>query len=681
VARFVELIFRANNRAAIRSLNEVATASERTARAAERSFRRQQRAIMATGSAVTSLGRTMTTLGVGMAAFGYVSAKQAVNFQTAMMRIHTQAQVPIKDLDKLSAAVLKMGASGSVQYGPTQLANALYHIESVSVGHTIPGLQKTSAAMRVLKVASQGAAVGGSDLEQTTTALMGVMATLHYKANQANQAMGLINATVGAGNMRMSDLVHALGRGVIPAFRNVGLTAQDAFAAIALVADQGTNASSAAAQLATSLHYLAGPSKQARQFLAQLGLPAQKLAMDLSGPKGLYVALSDIQKSLRGMPQWAKGEVLFSLLPGGRGRILQQVLNNLDQYGKKLPAIYKPAVTFQQAQEAQAKTMSGKLHAAWAQIQTDMTKFGTTLLPIIARYLPTFTHELQTIFGWFTNLSSGTKDFLVKMTAVFLIGGPILMGVGRMITLFGKLRDMLFLVRKAGIAAGEGEAAAAAGGGIGGAGAAEAGVAGARGGPWGILAALAGYLGYKTLVSKRHQNQINADASKVFHFIGKATGLNYAGPLINSLLSGNLGGAGNAALHIGASIPSPLSAASAIYNLFGHTGGSVTPKGIRGYASGGLVDNVPAMLQVGEGVLNRTAMSMIGVNGLNSLNSGNLAALFNGMTISSTPIYITLDGRVLARAVVQQTLRKAARGPSSLVGGALVTAGRAPISR
>jgi hypothetical protein len=34
--------------------------------------------------------------------------------------------------------------------------------------------------------------------------------------------MGLLNATVGAGNMRMGDLVQALGTGVLPARRRPG---------------------------------------------------------------------------------------------------------------------------------------------------------------------------------------------------------------------------------------------------------------------------------------------------------------------------------------------------------------------------------------------------------------------------------------------------------------------------
>lgn len=36
-------------------------------------------------------------------------------------------------------------------------------------------------------------------------------------------------------------------------------------------------------------------------------------------------------------------------------------------------------------------------------------------------------------------------------------------------------------------------------------------------------------------------------------------------------------------------------------------------------------------------------------------------------------ITVTLDGKQLAGAVLRETLKKAARGPSSLVGGSLVT--------
>lgn len=103
-----------------------------------------------------------------------------------------------------------------------------------------------------------------------------------------------------------------------------------------------------------------------------------------------------------------------------------------------------------------------------------------------------------------------------------------------------------------------------------------------------------------------------------------------------------------------------------------------TPKYL---ATGGPIgtDTVPAWLTPGEGVLSRQAMNMIGERGLNLLNSGmNPFGMGGGGPIVIEPgvVNVQLDARTIARAIVQFTLNKAARGPSSLSGGSLAT-GRA----
>jgi hypothetical protein len=61
--------------------------------------------------------------------------------------------------------------------------------------------------------------------------------------------MAALNATVGAGNMRMGDLISALGTGVLPAAKLAGLSLKDVGAALALMVDEGMQADSAATRL------------------------------------------------------------------------------------------------------------------------------------------------------------------------------------------------------------------------------------------------------------------------------------------------------------------------------------------------------------------------------------------------------------------------------------------------
>ena len=89
------------------------------------------------------------------------------------------------------------------------------------------------------------------------------------------------------------------------------------------------------------------------------------------------------------------------------------------------------------------------------------------------------------------------------------------------------------------------------------------------------------------------------------------------------------------------------------FNPFGHqggqvqgyaTGGVVPPPGIPSYATGGGVDNVPAMLQEGEYVMRRSAVESIGIENLNRMNRTGQAS--GGVNINFT-------GNVLSRDFIE----------------------------
>lgn len=85
-------------------------------------------------------------------------------------------------------------------------------------------------------------------------------------------------------------------------------------------------------------------------------------------------------------------------------------------------------------------------------------------------------------------------------------------------------------------------------------------------------------------------------------------------------------------------------------------------------------DSVPAMLTPGEGVLSRAAMQQIGQAGLTRLNMG-MGGGGEEINIRINPgtTVVKIGARELAEAVTQYALERAARGPSSLIGGALAT--------
>ncbi len=683
----------------------MAVASEQTNKSMKRSFDQTSMNMRRVGTGAQAMGRAMVAASVPLIGLGYFAAKAAISFQQNMEMIKTQAGATQAEVDKMSQSVLNLAQSGRVAQGPTQPSQGLFHLESLGL--------RGAAAFKALQAASQGAAVGNTDLESTASALGAAMVTTHTGAAGAWQMMGLLNATVGAGNMRMADLVQALQMGVIPAFQQAGLKAHDAMAAIATLTDAGYRASSASSQLSTALHFLFEPTVKATKALAGIGMSTTTMAADMHQPNGLLVALRDLKKHLDVLPGGSSGiaaeQVLGAILPGGRGRIMLTMIQNLDRYQNKLAQIQKNTNSFSEQVAATHKTAAFKLKAAWSEIQATLVKLGATLLPIIANILPKFLAIIKSIINFFTGLPPGIKKLLVDMAIFMPLAGGILLILGKFLTTFSKIRDMWIILKalapiakflelagaakkamlaflglntaltvtkaaeagaaaenlvlagsEAAVAAGAGTEAAAAGGaafsrlaassassatGALGATAATAGESAAA-----IEGAGGGALGLGTAAAGEGAGALGAGS-----LLGPAAWITGGALLLAQLFPGSA----KAAVFGSAHFLRQTAAQRARKNQFFNP--------ISGKYSSGSSSGVNAVFP-GQDVMSRAAAQ----------NTGGGATVLDQATgqtvhINPSPANFYVDGRLLARSMVQYTLRSAARGPHSQVGGSLAT--------
>jgi hypothetical protein len=152
---------------------------------------------------------------------------------------------------------------------------------------------------------------GQSDLESTTSALGAALRTNIKGTGDFRKAMATLNATVGAGNMKMDDLIGALGTGVLPAAKMAGLSLKDVGAALALMVDEGMQADAAATRLRMGFTLMASGSTSAEKALERIGLTHAKLAITLQ--RGGLIAgvrmlktTSKTRRQRRRSHKWAK---------------------------------------------------------------------------------------------------------------------------------------------------------------------------------------------------------------------------------------------------------------------------------------------------------------------------------------------------------------------------------------
>jgi len=269
-------------------------------------LQRVSRQVNTTQSTMGKLGanaRQMAT-GVGQIAGGVVriaeygavalgglvvaSEKTYMSFQAQMELIHTQAGQTQQEVVDQTKAVLDM--AHAVGTAPEELAKGLYHIESVGVSG--------AAALDILKASAIGAKIGLADMESVANAVTAIKFSGIGGVKDMVDAMEQLNAIVGVGNMRMSDLMDAFGTGILGTSKTFGVNLRSMGAALAVLTDAGVKAQPAATRMQMMFTHMAAPVAGAEKILARLGLTGTQLGQDLRGPDGVFAALDDLRTHL-----------------------------------------------------------------------------------------------------------------------------------------------------------------------------------------------------------------------------------------------------------------------------------------------------------------------------------------------------------------------------------------------
>jgi TP901 family phage tail tape measure protein len=382
------------------------------------------------GGKAAAFGTGMKTalLGVGLAAVYGVT--QAAKFQSSMTTLLTQAGVARSQFAGLEQGVLAL--AGQVGFSPTSLASALYHVESSfqSVGITGP------KALNLLKIAAEGAATGHANLVDVTNALDATIAAGVGGIKNYSQAMGALNAIVGAGDMTMQDLADAMGTGLMAQGKLYGQSLQQIGGALATLGDNNIRGAKAATDLRMSWQAIQAPMKAGIPVLQALSLQSGTLAYTMTH-KGLTAALQQFVDHLRAskVPVQDWGQIITDVFGKRAGTGIGVLIDQLDRLKSKLPDVQKGADSFGQAWVTQGKTIGQQWHDLLAGLQSLAISFGQLLLPpatkvvgVLAKFA-TFVQrhaDLAAFAGGLLALAAAFKVASVAMDA-FGKGGSLAM--------------------------------------------------------------------------------------------------------------------------------------------------------------------------------------------------------------------------------------------------------------
>lgn len=369
---------------------------------------------MEVSSAAISKAAGATLLAGG--AVAAVSVKMAADFQTATTRIRTQADASNKQVATLSKGFLSM--AGDVASTPAALADAGYHIASIGQGSL-----KTAQQLRILKIAAEGAKIGGANLTDVTNALDAAVVSGIKGVHNYSQTMGVLNSTVGAGDMSMQDMADAFGPlGAV--LKGYNVTIQQAGAALAVFGDNNLRGAAAGTALRQTVQALAVPAATGQKILQSWGITAGNLSKQLQHG-GLTSALDTLQQKMRanGVTAKEQGDALTQIFGKRAGIGLNTLMGELDRFHNKLGEVTKGATGFGSSWAGYTKTFGYALDSAKGAAQALMITLGTDLLPTatkVMKWLGTVgIPDLMKVAHWFQQNKTAAAALGLALVALW----------------------------------------------------------------------------------------------------------------------------------------------------------------------------------------------------------------------------------------------------------------------
>jgi len=346
-------------------------------------------------------------VGVGGIAIGIAAVKMASDFQRSMLLIQTQAGASAGEVKQFSKALLAM--SGQVAQSPEALATSLYHVYSTGL--------KGKQALDAVRIAAEGAKVGNSDLEETTNALTSSIASGIKGVQNYGQAMGALNAIVGAGDMKLSDLNDALGTGILTAAKVFNVSLTQVGAALAVFGDNNIRGEDAATKLRMAMQDIAQPAAHADKILAQVGLTAGQLKAALA-KGGLTSALEMLSSHMTaaGITAGKVGPFIEQAFTKKAGVGLGILIDQIQRYRQKVEEVQKGAAGFGSAWQATTQTAAFAFERLKSEAQAALITLGLHLLPVVTSVASAIGRDLPRAISAARNVLSPLGD---------LVGGAV----------------------------------------------------------------------------------------------------------------------------------------------------------------------------------------------------------------------------------------------------------------
>ena len=245
--------------------------------------------------------RAGTWSALALGGIAYESVKQFTSLNAELTQSITQAGRAANSMPFLQQTALDIAKKTGVSF--SDVGNMIYRVASATAGWN-NGLGSTNQQLaqmtrQVANLNILGGVAGGAPAEQAARVLGAVAnANLSDVGRDPTKAAALINAGTGAGDIKQSELISALGRGLLASAAAHNVSGASAISFVDLLTTLGTPGSTAGQYAKTALTLMTAPSSQGAKAMAMVGIAPGQINTLLSGPGGIVAAAGYLKQAL-----------------------------------------------------------------------------------------------------------------------------------------------------------------------------------------------------------------------------------------------------------------------------------------------------------------------------------------------------------------------------------------------
>lgn len=389
------------------------------------------------GRGFGSIASTMMPAATAVSAFGALGTKTFMDFEDTITGAGVKAGATGEQLERMKETALKLGHDF-----PITASEAAEAMDRLAAGGF--DAEQTMAAMPGIIEAS---VASGEDMATTSDVITSALNIWNLKtgdvAENTQHVADVVQMAANVSKLGMADFGLAMQYAGAPAAA-LGVNIEELSTAMAIMSNNGIEASTIGTSLRSTMSRLALPPKEAAAAIDQLGLHLQNADGSFVG---ITEAISQMREAMDGMTDTQQvgiakaiaGEDAFSGL-------LALIKTSPEAYKEVEDSIKNSTGSSHEAYVKMQNTLKGSINAMKSAVESLAISFGSTLAPSVK----TAADAIKSIADFLGGLSPAARSVVanialsvVGFTAFSFVMSKVLKAGGSMIMMYSRIGNVL----------------------------------------------------------------------------------------------------------------------------------------------------------------------------------------------------------------------------------------------